>query len=73
MINNVKKVPPAQVSVGMNSKEQLLRFRLFNIDMFFLRFLFHLLLLCQFFFTATQKMLKVIKIFIKRDICVYMK
>ena len=40
MINNVKKVPPAQVSVGMNSKEQLLRFRLFNIDMFFCDFCF---------------------------------
>ena len=27
-----RRVPPAEVSVGVNSKEKLLRFRLFNKD-----------------------------------------
>ena len=35
-------------------------------------FLFHLLLLCQNIFSATQKMLQAIKTFIKRT-CVYME
>ena len=67
-----RTVPPAQVSVGVNSKEQLLRFRLFNKDTFLVIRVSLTAIMSKKIFSATQEMLKVIKIFIERT-CVYME
>ena len=69
------KMPPSEVSVGVNSKEWLLRFKLSNKTAWFV-VLVYFLLLCQKKISASQKIecyqkLKVIKIFI-RSICAYM-
>ena len=47
-------IPPAQVSVGVNSKEYLWRFRLFNKDNIFL-FLFHFTAIMSNFFLVQLK------------------
>ena len=66
-----RTVSPAKVSVGVNSKEQLLRFRLFNKDTFLVIHVSLTAIMSKKIFSATQ-MLKVIKIFIERT-CVYME
>ena len=49
MINNVKKVPPAEVSVGVNSKEQLLIFKLFDKDVIFVILVSFIAIISKFF------------------------
>ena len=56
----------------MNSKEYLLRLRLFNKDMFSVILVSHTAVMSKKNFSAAQEILKVIKIFTKRT-CVCME
>ena len=67
----MKRVLTAEVSAGVNSKELLLIFKLFNKNVYFV-ILSSLFAIISKSFSASQDILKVIKIFITRTF-VYMK
>ena len=50
-----RRVPPAEVSVGVNSKELLLRFKLFNKDTCFDIFVSLIAIMSKFFLVQVKR------------------